>query len=95
MSYNIAEGVYQVQYGHKKDTAIIRCPYISLRIEVYDTNGLNILDGAEVYWTQIRQIRKKRETIIQAVVVGLKDCPYIFGGKQIICSLKIDAKNSE
>ena len=88
MNYNVAEGVYQVQRGYRKDTAIIRCPYIDLRIEVYDSCSLNILDGAEVYWTEIRQFRRKRETIIQAAVVGLKDCQYIYGGKEIICSLQ-------
>lgn len=51
IDYNIAVGVYQTQYGYRKDTAIIKCSYIPHKIEVYDCCGLNILDGAEVYWT--------------------------------------------
>lgn len=48
---NLNEGVYLVQSGHKNDTAIIECPYVAQRIEVYDAHGLKILHGAQVYWT--------------------------------------------
>jgi len=51
MHYNVEEGTYLVQPGYKKDTAIIRCPYNNMRIEVYENHGLQILHGAQVYWT--------------------------------------------
>ena len=86
---NIGEGVYHVQYGHRKDTALIHCPYLPYRIEVYESCSLNILDGAEVYWTEIRQFRRKKETVIQAAIVGLKNCQYLYQGKQILCTLKV------
>lgn len=48
---NLNEGTYLVQSGFRNDTAIISCPYIPQRIEVYGAHSLKILNGAEVYWT--------------------------------------------
>jgi hypothetical protein len=56
MSYaNLNQGTYLIQSGFRKDTAIISCPYIPQKIEVNDTLSLKILNGAEVYWTEIRR----------------------------------------
>jgi hypothetical protein len=48
---NINEGIYLIQPGFRNDTAIIICPYISHRIEVYDAHSLKIIHGASVFWT--------------------------------------------
>lgn len=50
-AHNIHSGVYQVQSGHRNDIAIIDCPYVPHKIEVYDAHGLKILHGASVLWT--------------------------------------------
>lgn len=52
---NLNEGTYLVQSGFRNDTAIISCPYIPQRIEVYGAHSLKILNGAEVYWTEVRR----------------------------------------
>lgn len=87
------EGVYHVQSGFRNDTALIHCPYISNRIEVVDASSLNILDGAAVYWREVRHFyvfkknSNRKEMIINAVVVGQKHCKYICDGINIICTL--------
>ena len=48
---NLNEGVYLVQAGFRNNTAIIDCPYIAHKIEVYNSLGLKILHGASVFWT--------------------------------------------
>lgn len=87
-----------MQSGHKNDTAIIECPYVAQRIEVYDAHGLKILHGAQVYWTEVRRQylpkRKGNREVINAVVVGIKHCEYLCEGKQILCTLKIEREGS-
>ena len=57
MSYtNINQGTYLVQSGFKNDTAIISCPYVAKKIEVYGAHSLKILHGAQVYWTEVRRL---------------------------------------
>ena len=46
----IHEGIYTIQSGFRNNTALIHCPYIPNRIEVFDAPNMNILDGAQVYW---------------------------------------------
>lgn len=92
--HNLNEGVYLVQSGYKNDTAIIECPYVAQRIEVYDAHGLKIIHGAQVYWTEVRRQylpkRKGNREVINAVVVGIKHCEYLCDGKEVLCTLKID-----
>jgi hypothetical protein len=87
-----------VQSGHKNDTAIIECPYVTQRIEVYDAHGLKILHGAQVYWTEVRRQylpkRKGNREVICAVVVGIKHCEYLCEGKNFLCTLKIEREGS-
>lgn len=58
-----------------------------------NASSLKILDGAEVYWTEIRRFNvnrkssKRQETIVVAGVVGIKHCPYICNGSSIFCSI--------
>lgn len=91
--HNLNEGTYFVQCGFKNDTAIIECPYVAQRIEVYDAHGLKILHGAQVYWTEVRRQylpkRKGNREVISAVVVGIKHCEYLCEGKKILCTLRI------
>ena len=92
--HNLNEGVYLVQSGHRNDTAIIECPYVAQRIEVYDAHGLKILHGAQVYWTEVRRQylpkRKGNREVINAVVVGIKHCEYLCEGKKVLCTLNIE-----
>lgn len=82
-----------MQSGHRNDTAIIECPYVAQRIEVYDAHGLKILHGAQVYWTEVRRQylpkRKGNREVINAVVVGIKHCEYLCEGKNVLCTLKV------
>lgn len=90
---NINEGTYLVQSGYRNNIAIIDCPYISHRIEVYNSQGLKILHGASVYWTEVRRQylpkKKGNREVISAVVVGIKHCHYLCDAKKILCTLKI------
>ena len=90
--HNIHEGIYRVQSGHRNDIAIIDCPYITHKVEVYDAHGLNILDGACVLWTEVRRHhlprRKGSREVVCAVVVGIRHCQYITDGKQILLTLR-------
>ena len=52
---DINEGIYLVQSGYRNHTAIIECPYISYKIEVYGAQDLKILHGAQVFWTEVRR----------------------------------------
>jgi hypothetical protein len=91
---NINEGIYLVQSGFRNNTAIIECPYISHKIEVYNSLGLKILHGASVYWTEVRRqyLSKKKgnREVINAVVVGIKHCHYLCDAKNILCTLRIN-----
>lgn len=91
--HSLNEGTYLVQPGFRNDTAIISCPYISHRIEVYDAHSLKILHGASVFWTEVRRQypskRKGNREVISAVVVGIKHCEYLCEGKNILCTLKV------
>lgn len=82
-----------MQSGHRNDIAIIECPYVSRKIEVYEAHGLKILHGAQVFWTEVRRQylprRKGNREVINAVVVGIKHCTYLCDGKQILCTLLI------
>lgn len=90
---NLNEGTYFVQSGYKNHTAVIECPYISHKIEVYQAHDLKILHGASVFWTEVRrEYRSKRKgsrEVISAVVVGIKHCRYLCEGKAILCTLQI------
>lgn len=90
---NLNEGVYLVQSGFRNDTALVDCPYISSRIEVYDAQSLRILDGASVLWSEVRRQysskRRGNREIITAVVVGIKHCKYFCNGKNVLCTLEV------
>lgn len=90
---NLNEGVYLVQSGYRNNTAIIECPYISHKIEVYNSQDLKILHGASVYWTEVRRQylpkKKGNREVINAVVVGIKHCHYLCDGKKFLCTLRI------
>lgn len=83
------------QCGFRSNVAYIECAYINHRIEVHDALDLQVLDGAQVYWREIRRFTSnkknssKQETIIVAAVLGLKHCKYIFGGINIISTLEM------
>jgi hypothetical protein len=63
-------------------------------VEVADARDLHVLDGAQVFWRELRRfsvIKKnnnKLELVICAEVVGLKHCRYIMGGKNMIATLE-------
>lgn len=84
-----------MQSGHRNDIAIIDCPYIAHKIEVYDAHGLKILHGAQVFWTEVRRHylskRKGNREVISAVVVGIKHCDYLCAGKKVLCTLRIES----
>lgn len=90
---NLNEGVYLVQSGFRNDTAIISCPYISHRIEVYEAQSLKIFHGAQVFWTEVRRQypskRKGNREVVCAVVLAIKHCEYLCEGKQFLCTLKV------
>ena len=58
---------------------------------------MNILDGASVYWREIRRFyvfkknSNKKEMVINAAVVAQKHCKYICDGINIICTLSLDS----
>ena len=90
--HNIHWGIYRVQSGHRNDIAIIDCPYITHKVEVYDAHGLNILDGASVLWTEVRRHhlprKKGNREVVCAVVVGIQHCQYITASKSILFTVR-------
>lgn len=98
--YDLHEGIYHVQSGFRNKTAIIECPYLTEKIEVYDAPNLQILDGARVYWRELRKFyvtkkhTQRQELVINGAVVGLKHCQYFHDGINIICTLFQDKNKS-
>ena len=62
---------------------------------------MNILDGASVYWREIRRFyvfkknSNRKEMVINAAVVGQKHCKYICDGINIICTVSMDQSGAE
>lgn len=99
--YGINEGSFLTQAGFRSNVAYIECPYISHRIEVHDALDLQVLDGAQVYWREIRRYTttkkgsSKQETVLVAAILGIKHCKYIFGGINIIATLEMQETNGQ
>jgi hypothetical protein len=91
--YGINEGTFLMQSGFRSSTGLIECPYISYRIEVSDVHNLQILDGTQVFWRELKKFYTKKkntntqEIIINAEIIGVKHCQYIMGGLNIIATL--------
>ena len=87
-------GIFKVQAGFRNNTGLIQCPYLTDRIEVENAPALKVLDGATVYWQQIRRFRVNRkspdrqETVIVANVLSVASCRYISEGTNIICTVR-------
>jgi hypothetical protein len=99
--YGIHEGTFLLQPGFRSCIGLIECPYMTGRIEVNDAHEVKVLDGAQVFWREVKkfQVKKKNanisETIICAEVVALKHCKYMMGGINIITTLELQNINGE
>lgn len=66
-----------------------------------DALDLQVLDGAQVYWRELRRFyvnkksSNKQEQVIIAAVLGLKHCKYIYGGINTICTLELQTIDDE